>query len=60
MSNSSSNLIKLFEELYYSKLTDKIAEDIKENTNNIIRKQLPEIYYKRTKRDDRLLELIRN
>ena len=41
--NGSSNVTNFFEELYYSKLRDKIAEDIKENTNTIIRKQLPDI-----------------
>ena len=42
-SNGSSNLIKFFQEPYYSKLREKIAKDIKENTNTIIRKQLPAI-----------------
>ena len=51
---------KLFEEVYYLKLKDKIAKDIKENISPILQKQLTEIYDKRTDCEDRLLVLIRN
>lgn len=53
--DSSTHPDKLFEEVYDSKLKEKIANGIKKNINVIIQKQLD---YKHFERENRLLEFI--